>query len=141
MNLIKWIPNRSAISMLNEFKYLFDGTSNDDFQINDSWSPSFNVSENDGQYIIYADLPGVEKKNVSVEIEDRVVSITGERLLDSDEINTYYTNRKFGKFCRSFNLPDNANEEEISARIRNGVLELSIPKIKRVCNIKKVKIK
>tara|TARA_Y100000590_G_C15327438_1_gene866338 strand:+ start:322 stop:747 length:426 start_codon:yes stop_codon:yes gene_type:complete len=141
MNLIKWTPNSTGMNLFNDFDSIFNSILNVDQYKPNHWSPSFNVSENDSQFVVYADLPGVEKKNLIVEVENDVVSISGERMSKSDSEDTYYTNCTSGKFCRTFSLPENCNGEGVSGKLKNGVLELSIPKVEKVRNIKKINIK
>ena len=141
MNLIKWMPNKSTLSVFNEFDSIYNRIVNIDNYKYNSWSPSFNVTECDKKFVVYADLPGVDKENISVDLEDGVIKISGERMVKYDNLNTYFTNHTAGKFSRSFNLPDNCNADDISAKLENGVLELSIPKVEKVRDIKKIAIK
>ena len=141
MNLIKWTPNNTAVSILHNFDNIFNSISNLERYENDNWAPTFNVSESDKRFVVYADMPGVERKNLIIELDDGVVNISGERFLNSDEADVYYTNCTSGEFSRSFNLPENCNGEKVSAKLKNGVLELSIPKVEKVRNIKKISIK
>ena len=141
MNLIKWVPNSSTISVFNEVDNIFNKMLNIDSYRYNTWSPSFNVSESNKQFIVYADLPGVDKKNINIELEDGIINISGERMSKCNNSDVYYTNNVSGKFSRSFNLPDNCNGEKITAKLSDGVLELTIPKVDKVRDFKKINIR
>ena len=88
------------------------------------------------------DLPGIDKKNVTISMEKGILSIQGERIEEKREENTNYyrVERVYGKFHRSFSLPQTADEENISAHMSNGVLEITIPK-KEIAKLKSIEIK
>lgn len=95
-----------------------------------SFSPAVNTREDEKGYHIHADLPGVEKENIHIDLKDNVLTISGERR-HKEEINEkdYYKLESFyGKFQRSFTVPDDADTDHIDASIENGVLNLVIPK-------------
>jgi len=94
-----------------------------------SW-PKVDISESDNGYVIRADLPGMDKKDVSISVENGVLTITGEK---TDEYKRekgkyYHLERSYGKFCRTFSLPDGVDSEKITASMKNGVLELEVLK-------------
>lgn len=94
------------------------------------WTPSVDIKEEEHGYVIVADVPGVDPKDIEVTMEDGVLSIKGERVREStDERKGYHREeRVHGTFHRRFSLPDSANPEGITATGRNGVLEVTIPK-------------
>ena len=141
MTIVKWNPQRS---MFNDIDSWFDMvTPNFRRVVNDNWRPSFDISENDTAYNIAADLPGMDKNDVSVNISDGSLIISGERKKDeSNRTGCNYDEIRYGKFERSFSLSDNCIQDEISANMKNGVLEVSIPKPKEVIKTsKRIKIK
>jgi HSP20 family protein len=94
------------------------------------WAPPADIREEEKQFVIHADLPGVEPKNIDVSLEKGVLTIRGRRDLASrDEKNGFRrVERVSGEFFRRFSLPDTADSQSVKARFTNGVLEVSIPK-------------
>lgn len=95
-----------------------------------AFSPTFDVKETAEAFVVRADLPGVEEKNVDVSIHNGVLTITGARQAEErkEGESFYLYERQFGSFSRSFALPDTADAERIDAKLTDGVLELSIGK-------------
>jgi HSP20 family protein len=95
-----------------------------------TWMPSVNISERDNDFKIDLAVPGMEKKDFNIEVENNLVVISGERKEEKAEENEKVTRREFhyGSFKRSFTLPETADTEKISANYNNGVLSLSIAK-------------
>ena len=98
------------------------------------WLPAVDIREEDDHFELSADLPGVDPENITVTMEDGVLSIEGSRDAQvTDETDGYQRyERVSGKFLRRFTLPDTANGEEISATTKQGVLTVSIPKQARL---------
>jgi HSP20 family protein len=94
------------------------------------WVPAIDVREEEKQFIIHADLPGVDAKDIDVSLEKGVLTIRGRRNLEGrDEKNGFRrVERVTGSFYRSFTLPDTADSTSVKARFTNGVLEVTIPK-------------
>jgi HSP20 family protein len=94
------------------------------------WSPMVDIKETEDGFVLYADVPGVDPKDIEVTMDNGVLTIRGERKLESEEERQGYKRmeRARGTFYRRFSLPDSADPERISARGQNGVLEVSIPK-------------
>ncbi len=94
------------------------------------FTPAVNTREDEKGYYIHADLPGVEKENIHIDLKENVLTISGERR-HKEEISEkdYYKLESFyGKFQRSFTVPDDADTEHIDASTENGVLNIIIPK-------------
>jgi HSP20 family protein len=95
-------------------------------------SPNLQVDiyEKDNMIIINAELPGINKEDISVDIKGKLLTLTGERKSDEEikEENCYRRERRYGKFERSFNLPFEMSEEMVKATYNNGILRLEIPK-------------
>jgi HSP20 family protein len=106
-----------------------------------TWSPRVDIQTKDDSYIIYADLPGVDSKDINVRMEGNILILDGQRREEKTEKNRNYTRteRFVGKFYRQFTLPENVNVDGISAKSKHGVLELTIPKGKEKA-IKKIEI-
>lgn len=98
------------------------------------WTPSVDIKENDDGFEIHADLPGVDPKDIEVNMENGVLTIRGERESEKKEEREGYKRieRAYGSFYRRFSLPDTADAEGIEAHSKNGVLELRIPKHRAV---------
>jgi HSP20 family protein len=95
-----------------------------------SWMPSVNIKERAEDFKIDLAVPGMDKKDFNVEVEDGVLTVSGERTEENNEENEKLTRREFhyGSFKRTFSLPDSANPENIQASYKDGVLSLTIAK-------------
>ncbi|RMD69391.1 MAG: Hsp20/alpha crystallin family protein [Gammaproteobacteria bacterium] len=98
------------------------------------WIPLVDIKEEPDRFIVYMDVPGVNPKDIEISMEEGVLTIKGQRPVESEEEQAKYTRmeRPRGAFQRRFTLPDTADAEKISARVKNGVLELVIPKHEKV---------
>lgn len=94
------------------------------------WIPAVDIREEKNQFIILADLPGVDKNDVNISMENNILTIKGHRFNENkDEKNNYFrTERVKGNFYRRFTLPDTVDGSKIEAKIQKGVLEIAIPK-------------
>ncbi len=94
------------------------------------WTPSCNVAETPEAYHIQAELPGVEEKDLELKLEDRVLSLRGERREEKEEKEKKYhrVESSYGSFLRSFRLPEDADEEKVTAEFKDGILNVSIPR-------------
>ena len=132
MTLIKWNPVRPTL--FNEIDNWFNSVSSDFptfFNEKSEWKPRFEVLNSEDAYRLRADLPGMVKKDVDIEITDDVLTIKGERKNDSINQNDY-SEFTYGKFARSFSLPDDVKHEGIKASMKDGVLALEIPRMEKV---------
>ena len=125
-------PLRNLGHLQREMNRLFEPGlpgDNDEFSSSD-WTPAVDVKEEDTQFLIRADLPGVDPKDIELHIEKGMLSIRGERESETrDEHEAYKrVERLHGSFYRRFSLPDNVDTDNIKADSRHGVLEISIPK-------------
>jgi HSP20 family protein len=95
-----------------------------------TWYPAVDMFDDDDKIVIKAELPGMDKKDISVDIENRVLTLSGERNYDNEvkEENYYRRERATGKFKRAFNLPADVDEDQIKADFKDGVLKVEIPK-------------
>ncbi|MDJ0781090.1 MAG: Hsp20/alpha crystallin family protein [Desulfosarcinaceae bacterium] len=94
------------------------------------WQPMVDVVEEEAQFRVNAELPGIDKKDIHVDVKNNVLTLRGERSEEKrDETGHYYRReRRFGSFTRRFNLPENVDPEAITADYKNGVLSITIPK-------------
>jgi len=95
-----------------------------------SWSPRVDVRENKDSLVVQAELPGISKEDVQVEVNDGVLTISGKTASRKDvtEESVHRIERQYGEFMRSFNLPSNVDSGKVSASMKDGILELTIPK-------------
>lgn len=93
------------------------------------WAPAVDILEKEDGYVLIADIPGVEPDGIEINMENGCLSIRGERPLNGEDRKAYKRiERPRGTFYRRFSMPDSADASRISARSRNGVLEITIPK-------------
>jgi HSP20 family protein len=129
MNLIRWNPFGELDSFLDRYSrdvsHLRDNTPS-------VWRPAATIVENEKEYVVSADLPAVKREDVSVTVENNLLSIKGERRIEKTADNETEHRREtyFGLFERRFSLPDDANADAISAESQDGVLTVRIPKVK-----------
>lgn len=93
-------------------------------------SPSVDIAETDKSYDVTADLPGVSEKDINVELKDDVLTVSGEKKEESEKEEKDYrlSERRFGSFKRSFRLPSGVDEDKVSAKFKDGVLKVVLPK-------------
>lgn len=97
------------------------------------WIPAVDIKEEKDSFVLLADIPGVDPKDIDVSMENGVLTIKGERKFETEQEREDYKRieRARGTFYRRFSLPDTADAEKISAKGKNGVLEIVIPKHER----------
>jgi HSP20 family protein len=107
------------------------------------WVPQIEVLQNNGQFMVRADLPGLTKDDVAVEVTDDVLTISGERNEEKEENREglYRSERRYGSFYRQIPLPEGAQTENAAATFRNGVLEITMPAPKVETSTRKLEIK
>jgi HSP20 family protein len=100
--------------------------------VNLNWRPVADISETDGEYLIKAALPEIDRKDVHVSVDGGRVTISGERKMDKEEEDAtqHRIESFYGTFSRSFALPSDVDEEKITAKSENGVLKVHLPKTK-----------
>jgi HSP20 family protein len=107
------------------------------------WMPEIEVQQNNGQLIVKADLPGLTKDDVKVELTDKALTISGERKEEKEEKREgyYRTERSYGSFYRQVPLPEGAKIDAATAEFHNGVLEVTMPAKKEEKTTRKLEIK
>ena len=130
-----------------EFNRLFDRFLEDGLwrfdQKTDGFLPVINFKEKDREYVVEAELPGVEPDEVEIEVAGNLLTIRGEKKIEKEEKddNIHTIERRYGAFKRTIQLPDNALVDGIEARSKNGVLYIRIPKSKESAAVKKIKVR
>jgi HSP20 family protein len=108
-----------------------------------AWAPKIDVFEREGRLVTRVDLPGMKKEDVSVEVTDGHLALSGERKREKEETkdNVYRSEREYGSFCRAVPLPEGVKLEDVKATFADGVLEVSVPlPAKPEANVRKVQI-
>ena len=97
------------------------------------WAPLVDISEDDKEYLIKAELPEVKKENVKVTAEEGTLTITGERKFEKEEKGKKYhrVERAYGSFVRNFSLPDDADPAKVSAEFKDGLLTVHLTKTEK----------
>ena len=144
MTLVKWHPT-TALRPWNSFDRIYREFFNEDSNLDRSsnnWTPSVDISEDDNKYSVSADLPGVDKKNVHINVKENVLTVTGERTVENsaDSANYHRRERLSGTFKRCFRLPELVIEDKISAKFKNGILTIDLPKAE-IAKPKEIEIK
>jgi HSP20 family protein len=133
MRVIKWEPFRDVDDVFDRFfaetlrrwpRQAAEGRASLD------WAPAADVSETEAEYLIKADLPEVRKEDVSITVQDGVLTLAGERKQEKreEQEKAHRIERYYGAFARRFALPENADEQGIRAESRDGVIVIRIPK-------------
>jgi len=134
MTLVKCTPRGSVVNFRNEFDKMFDTFFNTGSMETGlaAISPAVDIEENEKEFVLTAELPGTKKDDVKVNLKENMLSISGEKSQEKkiDEKNYRLNERMFGKFERSFRLPDSTDQEHISAEFKHGILTVTIPKLK-----------
>jgi HSP20 family protein len=94
------------------------------------WSPLVDISEDEKEYLIKAEIPEMKKDDIKISVQDNVLSISGERKYEKDEKGKKYhrVERAYGSFVRSFTLPEDADGSKVGAEYKDGVLKVHLPK-------------
>src|ERR687888_760054 len=113
-----------------EFNRLFDTLFQSANTSSQRWAPAMDLVEADDHFVLKADLPGLSEDDVTIEVQDGTLTISGERKSENEQRNKgwYRLERSFGRFSRSLTLPEGVNADAISANFDKGVLEIRIPK-------------
>ena len=135
MNIVRWTPWREMETFNNHFNRFFDESFLSNRWLTDKsggsdWNPRVDVYEKEDAIILKAELPGMNKKDIDIDIEDRVLTLRGERSLDDEVTDESYYRRErvYGKFHRAFRLPADVEPEKIKADFKDGILNVNIPK-------------
>jgi HSP20 family protein len=135
MNLVRWNPYGEMTAMKNRINQMFSEPywltrrMDDDTDMG-IWNPAVDLYEKDDHFVIKAELPGVDKKNIAIDLKDRVLTISGERSYENEvkEESYYRRERSYGKFQRVFTLPADVDSDKINAEFKDGLLQIEVPK-------------
>jgi HSP20 family protein len=126
MAIARWEP----LALQNLFENVFDAPSPLRTGALRRWMPAMDLVEGDDNYVLRADLPGLTQDDITIEFEDRTLTVAGERKAEHEVKKDGYVRveRAFGSFSRSLTLPQGVDPEALTASFDNGVLEVTIPK-------------
>jgi HSP20 family protein len=133
MALVRWEPLRELNSLQSEMNRLFStffdvpGDAGGSYR---RWIPAMDLVETEDAFVLRADLPGLSQEDVSIEFEDNVLTISGERKAEREDKREgfYRVERAFGSFSRALTLPEGIDVDGVRASFDRGVLEVRIPK-------------
>ena len=134
MTIVRWEPLRELTTLQNEmnrlFNTAFDAPASGGGAGLRRWMPAMDLVETDEHFVLRADLPGMTENDVKIELEDTILTVSGERRAEHEEEKEGYhrVERAFGSFTRTLTLPKGVDPEAISASFDKGVLEVRIPK-------------
>lgn len=123
--------------MMNEIDDLFhswpEGARNDQETGGVAFAPEVDIEETEKHYLLSFDLPGLSEKDLTLTVTDRQLTVSGERKreFESKDKKSHRVERSFGRFERTFTLPETVNSEQIEAKFKDGVLEVQIPKMEK----------
>jgi len=137
MAIVRWEPFRDLMGLQERMNRMFDDVyrpaqtgSEDDWALGGAWAPAVDIFEHQDNIVLRAALPGVDAKAVDIRLENNVLTLRGERKLDSEVKRDSYhrVERSYGAFSRSFTLPMAVDQGKISADYKDGVLNVTLPK-------------
>ncbi len=130
MSLIRWNQDRGTAFLTKDVERFFKGWGFDPEVFDTVWCPTVDVSESELAYEVKAELPGINKEDIKVSMQDNVLTLKGERKEETEakKKNVQILERYYGKFQRSFRLPAEVKSAEIKATYKDGVLTVEIPK-------------
>ena len=142
MNIVRWNNFNNTLPTMNRLDDLFDSMIYKTLERSRNWTPEVSVFENDKLYTVTLDIPGVEKKDVNIEVEGSTLIVSGKREESNEkDMSLYYSQTRYGNFSRTFNLPEEINVEKIGAKYKNGTLVLTLPKMEKINNSINIPVK
>ena len=134
MALIRWQP-RDTFSVNREIDNLINQVWGDQGNPNtQAWYPKVDIAEDENQFVLHAELPGMNREDIQVSLEDGVLTISGERKFETkkEDKNYLHRERSYGSFTRSFRMGKNVQVDKIAAAYKDGVLTMTLPKAEEV---------
>ena len=134
MAVIRWDPFRDINTLQDRMNRLFEdagrGWRHEEPASTTTWSPAVDIYETEGEIVVKAELPGMDRKDITLNLENNVLTIRGERRFEKEtkEDNYHRIERSYGGFSRSFSIPTSVDEEKIRADYKDGVLKVALPK-------------
>ena len=132
MTLMRYQPWALHRDVLNEFSRFFDRYQSGDESTSAvaEWAPAVDIEEHADKYVLHADVPGVDPSAIEITLESGVLTLSGsrEKAVEQKDVDSRRVERTTGRFLRRFTLPESVDSESVTAKGKNGVLEIVIPK-------------
>jgi len=130
MTLVRKTPWQDLETLQHRLNDVFGDAPLSSSQETGQWAPAVDIRETEDSLQMQVELPGIDKKDVTLEVKDGVLTVSGERRYEKDvnEENVHRIERAYGKFIRSFSLPRNVNADKVEANMKDGVLHIRLPK-------------
>ena len=138
MAMSRWDPLRDLSIMQDRMNRMFEdagrGWRGDEPSSTTTWSPAVDIYETESEITVHAELPGVDRKDIGLNLEKNVLTLKGERRFEKETKQENYRRieRAYGGFSRSFSIPAIVDEEKIRAEYKDGILKISLPKKEQV---------
>ena len=138
MAVVRWDPFRDLNMLQDRMNRLFDDAGrtwrSDDPAATTTWSPAVDIFETEGEIVVKAELPGMDRKDIALNLEKNVLTLRGERRFtkEAKDDNYHRIERSYGAFSRAFSIPATVDEEKINADYKEGVLKIVLPKKEQV---------
>ena len=139
--------NSRPVSIFDDMNKMINTVFNNNIyppNIKENWIPAVDINEDNTSFILTADIPGLNKSDIDISVEDNTLKLSGtrEHKKTNEDTEYHYQERNHGKFFRSFKLPLTVDEENISATFKNGILTIIIPKIESAqAKLRSIKVK
>ncbi|MGE3318623.1 MAG: Hsp20/alpha crystallin family protein [Candidatus Berkiella sp.] len=143
MSLKNYRQSQSLLNQLhNELMPLFWCGQQDLAPAQEAWAPKVDIKEEEKEFVVYADIPGVDPNHIDIEMDGKTLTVKGEKKAEHEEKNKNYyrIERTTGKFYRQFTLPESVDSSKIVAKTKNGVLAIHLPKAEEGKNHRKITI-
>ena len=134
MAVVRWDPFRDLSVLQDRMNRLFSDTgrtwNHEEPSATTTWSPAVDIFETEGEIVVKAELPGMDRKDITLHLENNVLTLKGERRFEkeSKDENYHRIERSYGGFSRAFSIPATVDEEKIRADYKDGVLKIALPK-------------
>jgi len=129
MALVQWNPFREMDELLSRF-HRGNTPATRGAAAQDAWFPAVDIAETDKEYLVKAELPGVKKEDVKIQVQNGVLTLSGERKFErqTDNERLHRVERSYGAYSRSFTLPDDVLQDKITAEGNEGLITVRLPK-------------
>jgi HSP20 family protein len=140
MTLMKFEPTRELESLHNRIQRYFDDFSNFGFNFIETFYPKIDISEEKENLNVTAEIPGVNKENIKITLQDNILTIEGEKKKETEnsDKNFHRSERVYGSFKRSFTLPSEVDSDKVDAKFENGILHIQLKKVEPKTTSEKV---
>lgn len=140
MTLIKFEPLKELDTLNDRFQRYFEDFSHFGITFHDNFNPRIDISEDDENITVSAEIPGVKKENIKITLQDNILTIEGEKkkVEEKKNKNFYRSERVFGSFKRCFTLPSEVDSDKVDAKFEDGTLSIRIKKLEQKAKNEKI---